>query len=171
MRDVTYWVKTLDLRPHPEGGFFRRTYCSPLPVQSSAGQSRDRRMSSAIYYLLQAGERSSLHRIDSDEMWHFYAGSPLSLHIIGEKGEYSRMNLGPDPEKGMRFQALTPAGSWFGALVDDPAPDAFSLVGCTVTPEFVPWGFELADADRLVRMFPQHEQIIRMLAGPKPFAG
>jgi predicted cupin superfamily sugar epimerase len=111
----------LDLAPHPEGGRFRETF-------RDAG-------SSAIYFLLAAGEASRWHRVDKAELWHWYAGAPLELRI-----DRSVKRLGPDLALGERPQAAVPAGAWQGAR----SLGAWTLVGCTVAPPFDFAGFELA---------------------------
>ena len=87
--NAAYWIETLDLRPHPEGGYFRRVYTAANsidPAALPAGYRGPRPVASAIYYLLEGAEFSSLHRLKSDEIWHFYTGSPLTVHII-DKGK------------------------------------------------------------------------------------
>jgi predicted cupin superfamily sugar epimerase len=125
-------VKRLDLKPHPEGGFYRETF------RDSAGPS-GRAHSTAIYYLLRAGEISRWHRVDAAEIWHWYAGGPLELSIRGDGG-LERVVLGPDLATGMRPQAVVPAQSWQSARV----LGAYTLAGCTVAPGFEFSGFEIA---------------------------
>jgi uncharacterized protein len=123
----------LDLSPHPEGGRFRETW----RAQTGAGQ---RAAGTAIYYLLAAGERAAWHRIDADELWHFYAGDPLRL-VVAEPGRPPTTHeLGPDVAAGHRPQAVVPAGAWQSAWPLGP----WALVGCTVSPAFEMSGFELA---------------------------
>ena len=162
--NAQYWIDHLELAPHPEGGFFRETYRSPGIIESCAlpdGFSGARAFSTAIYFLLRSHERSAFHRIASDELWHFHMGSPLTVHCIHPGGEHARILLGPDPDAGQVFQAIVPAGVWFGATVDDPG--AFSLVGCTVAPGFDFTDFQLASRDDLLAQYPQHRAIIESL--------
>jgi predicted cupin superfamily sugar epimerase len=118
-------------------------------------------MSTAIYFLLESHHISALHRIQSDEVWHFYDGGPLDVFVIEPNGELRIIRLGRDMAAGEVFQAVVPAGCWFGSK---PAPgSAFSLVGCTVAPGFDFTDFELADQSTLIAQFPEHEAVIRQL--------
>lgn len=125
-------IRLLGLRPHPEGGHFVETFRDPAPQGARAH-------STAIYYLLAAGERSAWHRIDAAEIWHFYAGEPLALSIAdGKKVQAHR--LGIDLAGGERPQIVVPAGTWQSAR----PLGAWALVGCTVAPGFEFAGFEMA---------------------------
>lgn len=126
-------VNWLDLKQHPEGGFYRETF------RDSAGPS-GRSHSTAIYYLLRAGQISRRHRVDAAEIWHWYAGDALELSI-GQDGGVQRVVLGPDLERGMRPQAVVPAQSWQSAR----SLGAYTLAGCTVAPGFEFSGFEIAN--------------------------
>ena len=88
-RDAAYWIRHLELLPHPEGGYYRQTYRSGLLLPRPAlphGFSGDRAASTAIYFLLEEHNFSAFHRLRSDEMWHFYVGSPLVVNVIGADG-------------------------------------------------------------------------------------
>ena len=112
-----------------EGGFFRRIYESELV------DSHGRRSCASIYYLLSAPDFSCFHRIDCDEIWHFYGGDPLILYQILPGGELVKQILGnPVVNGGMSAFALIQKGTWFAAEVSTPA--GFSLLGCTTIPEF-----------------------------------
>ncbi|MFL9995718.1 cupin domain-containing protein [Paraburkholderia sediminicola] len=157
-------IRRFDLKPHPEGGFFSETYRSAESVRRDDGSTQTRSASTAIYYLLCDGAHSAWHRIKSDEVWHFYAGEPLNVHVLDEAGSLITHKLGntlthPDAV----FQAVVPAGLWFAAECADPA--TFALVGCTVAPGFEFSEFELADVDALKVQFPQHAASIERL-GP-----
>lgn len=121
-------IEQLALAPHPEGGHFVETFRDPRAVDG-------RSVGTAIYYLLQEGERSHWHRVDAAEIWHFYAGAPLKLRIGKDV-----ITLGPDILAGERPQAVVPAGAWQSA----ESTGAWSLVGCTVSPGFEFSGFEMA---------------------------
>jgi len=97
--------------------------------RSAAEFVGERAFSTLIYFLLPGMEYSALHRIRSDEVWHFYSGSSLTIHVIDADGGYAPLQFGSDS-----FQAVVPAGCWFGATVDDP--DSYALVGCTMAPGF-----------------------------------
>jgi len=129
-------VRLLDLRPHPEGGHYRETF------RDRAHEAGGRSHSTAIYFLLQAGERSHWHRIDAVEIWHWYAGALLALQIT-EGASITTTRLGPDFTNGERPQAVVPAGAWQAA----ESLGAWTLVGCTVAPGFDFAKFELAPKD------------------------
>ncbi|MDH3999499.1 MAG: cupin domain-containing protein [Desulfuromonadales bacterium] len=165
-------ISELDLQPHPEGGWFRETYRAAETIPASAlpprfGEQRD--CATAIYFLLSSQSFSALHRIKSDEIWHFYSGAALTVHVIHPDGRYQPIRLGADLTKSERFQAVVPHGCWFGATVDTSAdagvdaPGAYSLVGCTVAPGFDFIDFEMADGASLSQQFPQHAAIISRL--------
>jgi len=154
------FIRGLELVRHPEGGWFRETYRSSETVPAETLPERftgSRAFSTAIYFLLEAGDKSALHRIKSDEVWHFYAGSGLLVHCIFPDGSYQALRLGPNPAAGERFQAVVPVGCWFGAEL---AEEGFALVGCTVSPGFDFSDFELAEAEQLCNRYPQHTELI-----------
>lgn len=157
-------VKLLQLQPHPEGGFYKETYRSTDSIPSQALPANfkgDRAYSTAIYFLLQQGDYSAFHKIESDECWHFYEGGTLLIHIIDQQGTYSCIRLGKKISEGEVFQHVVPARSWFAS---EPAPGvAFSLVGCTVSPGFDFADFEMANKQTLPTQFPQHLAIINRL--------
>ncbi|MCA1326455.1 cupin domain-containing protein [Herbaspirillum sp. alder98] len=160
--DPTELITRLALLPHPEGGHFRETFRSQQTVARS-GDGANRSASTAIYYLLRSGERSTWHRIKSDEVWHFYDGSPLHVHVLQQNGELGVLRLGnPLLHEGATFQAVVPAGAWFAAECADP--HTHSLVGCTVAPGFEFAEFEIADRHILLQTWPQHAAIIERLA-------
>lgn len=154
------FITTLELVRHPEGGWFRETYRSGETVPAQALPERftgSRVFSTAIYFLLEAGDISALHRIRSDEVWHFYAGSALLIHCIFPDGGYQALRLGANLAAGERFQMVVPAGCWFGAEL---AEEGFALVGCTVSPGFDFADFEMADQQQLTETYPQHAELI-----------
>jgi len=163
-KDAQYWIHHLGLSPHPEGGYYRVTYKSDLTIVRSALPSSyqgDRSASTAIYFLLDEGNFSAFHRIASDEVWHFYAGSSLVVYVIDPEGNYSELHLGSD--EGEEFQAVVKAGCWFASRVRDAA--GFALVGCTVAPGFDFADFELGVRWELIRAFPAHRKLIEELTG------
>lgn len=160
-------IRGLSLRPHPEGGYFREVYRSRESIEGDALPRRfkgSRSFSTGIYFLLTADTFSALHRIASDEVWHFYAGQPLDIEILHPDGRHETIPLGNDPASGRMFQAMAPAGCWFGARLADGAPaDGFTLVGCTVAPGFDFQDFEMGDRERLLAAFPRHRELILQL--------
>jgi uncharacterized protein len=126
-------IRQLGLAPHPEGGHYRETF------RDAATDGSGRPASTAIYFLLAAGEMSRWHRVDAAEAWHWHAGAPLALTIAGEGGR-REARLGADLAAGERPQAVVPAGAWQQAA----SLGAWTLVGCTVAPGFRFAGFELA---------------------------
>jgi len=126
-----------------------------------SGFKGPRSASTAIYFLLEPGMFSAFHRIQSDELWHFYAGDPLLVHVIDEDGEYSQIQLGPSHDAGEVFQANVAAGCWFAAELK-PGGE-FALVGCTVAPGFDFADFEIASRARLAGTYPRHSELIHRL--------
>lgn len=129
-------IRLLELQPHPEGGHFRETY---RDVAGDGGRGA----STAIYYLLKAGEQSHWHRVDAAETWHWYAGAPLVLSISPNGHDVSAHHLGTSFATGQRPQIVVPKGAWQAAT----SLGAWTLVGCTVAPAFEFAGFEMAPPD------------------------
>lgn len=154
-------IRQFDLVSHPEGGWFVETYRSADRVRRQPSND-ERSASTAIYYLLSDGAYSAWHRIASDEMWHFYAGQPLIVHVIGSDGLLASHRLGNALlAEAAQFQVLVPGGSWFAAELADPS--AYAFVGCTVAPGFEFSEFELGDVSALLDQYPQHQEIIHRL--------
>lgn len=127
-------IKALAMQPHPEGGWYTETY------RDEHGGERGH--STAIYYLLEAGDRSHWHRVlDAAEVWHYYAGAPLLLSLSQTGTGITEITLGPDVIAGERPQGVVPAGWWQSAR----STGAFTLVGCTVAPGFTFSTFEMAE--------------------------
>ena len=160
--DAATLVNHFDLVPHPEGGFYRETYRSAAMLPASlpgSGINGPRNVSTAILFLLRAGEYSHLHRIRQDEIWHFHLGGALRLALISPAGEASEVRIGPDVLAGEQVQFTVPGGFWFGAT---PAPGVpFTLVGCTVAPGFEFADFELGQRDELLCRFPSAGACVR----------
>lgn len=164
---ASFWINHLGLQPHPEGGYFSETYRSAETLAAGALPSRfsgTRSLGTAIYFLLENGQTSAFHRIQADEIWHFYAGNPLHVAVIDAWGHLQTLRLGPDAQAGEAFQAVVPAGHWFGSYLPDS--EGYALVGCTVAPGFDFADFELATQDQLLALFPQHHKIIGRLTPP-----
>lgn len=167
MNNAEYWIAKLGLEKHPEGGYYKEVYRSAesiasgnLPERYSGGA---RNHATSIYFLITGKEFSAFHRIKSNELFHFYAGSPLDIHMITEAGKYSMVTLGSDAESGEVFQHAVPRGVWFSAesLGGD---DVYSLVGCTVAPGFDFSDFELGKRIELLRRYPAQAEVIKRLA-------
>ena len=126
-------IAALGLAPHPEGGWFRETF-------RDEAEANGRSHGTAIYYLLKAGEASHWHRVDAAEIWHWYTGDTLALHLSSDGKTSTTHHLGPDFATGARPQLVVPTGVWQAA---EPL-GAFTLVGCTVAPGFDFAGFEMA---------------------------
>jgi uncharacterized protein len=152
-----YWIKKLNLQKHPEGGYFAETYNSEEFVSLPEFQG-PRHVCTAIYYLLVGDQFSSFHIMKSDELWHYYAGSSLTLYIIEVDGRLNKIRLGENSENGETFQAVVKSGRWFAASVNDLS--SYSLVGCTVSPGFDYQDWKLGDMETLVKLYPQHKSII-----------
>jgi len=161
---VQQLITIFHLIPHPEGGYYKETYRSAETVAQEAMPARfpgDRHFSTAIYFLLEQGDFSAFHRIKSDECWHFYAGEILNIYMIHSNGTLETIRLGNDIAGGQHFQYIVPAGCWFAS---EPAKESnFSFVGCTVSPGFDFADFEMANADELVKYYPQHVELIKRL--------
>jgi hypothetical protein len=129
-------IAALGMQPHPEGGWYVQTFRDD--------QGGGRGHSTAIYYLLQAGQRSHWHRVrDAAEIWHHYAGAPLALHRSADGKASETLVLGTELAKGERPQAIVPADWWQAA----ESLGEFTLVGCTVAPGFEFSSFEMAAPD------------------------
>lgn len=169
--EAAYWIQSLQLEPHPEGGYYRETYHSPIWMDDDSTRSTygdKRRSATSIYFLLEAGDVSHFHRLKSDELWYFHAGDPLDVHTIDPAGAYRCHGLGLALDDGQAPQLLVPRGTIFGS---SPRPvnvnrAGYSLVSCMVTPGFDFHDFELFHLDELLRQYPRHEQVIRRLTLP-----
>lgn len=161
---INQLIQRYNLQQHPEGGWYRQTYKSNEQISAESLPQRfgaNRAFSTAIYFLLEQGDFSAFHRIKSDECWHFYAGDPLLIYVIHLNGDLRIIPLGNDFEKGQSFQYVVPANCWFASR---PAPEGeFCFVGCTVSPGFEFEDFELAKANELSALFPQHKETIKEL--------
>lgn len=163
-RTAADWIARLQLLPHPEGGWYRETYRAAESVAASALPPRfgaPRSHATAIYFLLEAGAVSRLHRIKSDEVWHFYAGDTLVLSAIAPDGRLISHRLGPASDPAALPQAVVPAGAWYGASLMPGG--AWALTGGTVAPGFDFADFELAERGALLAAFPQHRALIERL--------
>lgn len=161
---ATTLINALGLVRHPEGGWYRETYRSAGQIPGSAlpacfdGQ---RSWCTAIYFMLEQGDCSALHRIKSDELWFFHGGATLTIHLLAADGSHAKIRLGTDIATGEVFQAMVPAGTWFGAEISGAGE--YALVSCTVAPGFAFADFEMGDRNRLLQQYPEHEAVITRL--------
>jgi len=144
-------VAQLELKPHPEGGYFAETFRSGIGVVAPWAT---RSALTSIYYLLSAANFSAFHSVRSDEIWHHYRGAPVAIEVIDADGCHQQVVIG-DPN---RWQAAIGAGSWFAAHVRDP--NAYALVGCDVAPGFAFEDFRLGTREELTTSFPQHRALV-----------
>jgi hypothetical protein len=162
--NAEYWIEKLNMAEHPEGGYFASAYRSPEQVRRDCLPSRfpgDRPAVSCIYYLLKKEQFSAFHRLKSVEIWNFYTGSSLILHILDGQGNLLERKLGINIGEGELPQTVIEPGCWFGAIID--GPQEFSLIGCTVVPGFDYEDFEIAGRKDLVACYPRHRAIIERL--------
>lgn len=157
MTRVQELIEALALQPHPEGGYYRETYRSEGVVNAYGGE---RNHSTCIYFLLTADRPSHFHRIRQDELWHFYDGETILLHVISPNGEYTLHRIGRDFSAGEVPQCVVPGGSWFASEVEK----AWALAGCTVSPGFDFDDFQMASRAELLALYPQCAHVITRLA-------
>lgn len=155
------YIERWDMEPHPEGGYFCRSYESDLTLSGTDLPDRfsgERRAGSSILYLLTASEPSRFHRLSADEMWHFYEGDPVTIHMLSEAGHQTE-KLGSPTDSTLTPQLMIPHNTWFGAEVET----GYALVGCTVWPEFRFDDYREASASELRTSFPDHGKLIDRL--------
>ena len=161
-KKAQYLRERLDLSELPgEGGYYKETYRSDKTIILPSETDGERSISTSIYYLLDGTQFSAFHRLKSDEIWHFYIGSSITLYIINKMENLSEVKLGSNIEKGELFQIQVRAESWFAATVNDIS--SYALIGCTVSPGFDYLDFELGDRKKLIERYPQHKSIIEKL--------
>lgn len=149
-------IETLQLMPHPEGGWYRETYRSEETMTTKNGAKRN--VCTAIYFLLEGKDKSHFHRIESDETWFFQSGEALEIVMI-EGGELRTVLLGNNLSKGEMPQFTVPARTWFAAKIKSGT--GYSLVSCTVVPGFDFLDFELAEREKLSNEFSELKEVIR----------
>lgn len=146
-------IDNLGLVPHPEGGFFKRVFCS----ENKSGDGKY--LMSSIYYLLEKDDFSAFHRLCSVEVWFFHIGEPINIYLLNKNGKLETHSL--SSQIGDKFQLAIEPDTWFAA--DIPSKKGFSLLSCAVSPEFSFTNFELAKREDLIEKFPQHKSIINRL--------
>ncbi len=165
MQKAEFWIESLQLAPHPEGGYYRENYRSKgsYPFSDDTPFNGPRTYATAIHYLLQGNDCSKLHKIHSDELWFFHAGHPLKVHIFPEVGKASNFTLGLTPDRGQVVQGVVPRDSWFGASLATPEDEHYALVSCVVAPGFDFRDFAFANKNTMLQKFPRHTEIIERL--------
>lgn len=164
MKLTNLWITKLNLRPHPEGGFYKETYKSNEILSKAVLPGRfsgDRAFSTSIYFFLEKNDFSAFHRIKQDELWHFYDGTSLVIHIIDVDSIYFVRKLGLNIEKGEQPQVIVKAGCFFAVEILDK--ESYCLTGCTVAPGFDFDDFEMPSRNDLIELFPLHEKVITQL--------
>ena len=162
--NAQYWIEKLNLTEHPEGGFFAPAFRASEQISRGGLPDRfagNRAIASSIYYLLKKGQFSTFHRLKSVEIWNFFEGDPLTIHVLDQLGALTEKRLGRDFDKGERFQVAIEAGDWFAA--EQRGPGDFTLVGCTVAPGFEYEDMEIAGRVELLANYPQYKAIIERL--------
>jgi len=164
MKSVQEWVSLLGLTEHPEGGFYREVYRSSGSIAGDtldgSGFTGSRNYATSIYFLLPSEHRSVFHRIKSDEVWYYHAGSSLSIYVL-RNDKLDIMRLGPHPELGEHLQHVVPANCWFGSKPDQP--HSYTLCSCNVAPGFDFHDFEIAERKLLLDAYPTFKKEIEML--------
>ena len=161
-------IRHFDLKPLPvEGGYYRVTYTGDLRLPASVlppSIRSDRPAKSVIYYLLTADTMSCLHRLEIDEMWHFYLGDSVDLYVFGTEDDYTKIELGHDLLIGQTVQAVVPAQSWFGARLQNGG--SWALMACTLAPAYSEEDFSLPDDAQfasLLARYPAQQHILQEL--------
>lgn len=159
-----YYIDKLKLEKHPEGGYFNEIYRSGEIFTASVLPKRyngDRVFSTSIYFLLEGRDISAFHKLQSDEIWHFYDGSAIKIYIITPERKLEERVLGNDLNNNESLQIAINKNSWFGAELADRS--SYSLIGCTVSPGFDFQDFEIGKRERLLEEFPEFSTTILRL--------
>lgn len=151
--NATTWIDHLELRPHPEGGYYKEIYRSLHSADGSKASI------SSIYYLLEDDNISAFHRLKSPEVWYYHTGYPLMLYVIHPDGKLESHLMSAEPS-GKQQVAIEP-GCWFAAEI--PSHFGYTLVSCAVAPAFTFDDFEMGHLDALLKLYPQHEELLRRL--------
>lgn len=157
-------INLLQLAPLPhEGGYFKVTYQSEIEVPAEhlpARYGRNMPLGSAIYYLLTADNFSAMHRLESDELYHFYYGDPVELLLLSGNGQGQIVTLGTAFDRGMRPQVLVPKDIWQGSILHAKRSFGYALVGTTMMPAYHDEGFELGERGALQAAYPAWTEAI-----------
>jgi predicted cupin superfamily sugar epimerase len=156
------YIKKLNLKKHPEGGYYKEVYRSGELILGEHLPNRfktSRNFSTSIYFLLVGKQFSAFHLLQSDELWHFYDGNDMIIHIINQKGKLSKRKIGRGED--CKFQITIEKNNWFAAEIKNKK--SFALVGCTVSPGFEYNDFVIGKREELVNQFPKHKKLIEKL--------
>jgi predicted cupin superfamily sugar epimerase len=156
MQDINAVIETLQLEPHPEGGFYREMHRARSLVKEANGSTKN--AYSSIYYLLSGKDFSAWHRIQSDETWFFHLGCDIAIHYFGAQNALNTVQIGLES---MQFQVTIPAGTWFAAK--PVRADAFCLVSCVVGPAFTFTEFEMGQQQTLLDCYGTSEKRINAI--------
>lgn len=152
-------IAALNLRPHPvEGGYFRETYRCPDTLDGPRGK---RSLGTAIYYLLTPNSVSALHRLPTDEIYHFYLGDPIRMLQLEPNGTSRTIEIGSEVLAGRQPQLVVPGGVWQGSHLIDGG--RFALLGATMAPGFDYADYEAGRREALARQFPEWTELIHRL--------
>jgi len=169
---AAYWIKKLDLTPLPEeGGLYKENYRSDMTFKQESlpnTYAGDRTAITDIYYLLQGDMFSAFHKLKSDEIWHYHAGSALRVHCINPSGNYHVETLGTNLEDDEKLRVTLPRGVWFAAELQNKAKENYALVSCVVAPGFEFADFELGNRATLTELYPDYAEIIHKLTRNQP---
>lgn len=147
------YVRLLNMKPHPEGGYFVETFLSEDFIKKTP-------LYSSIIFLLHTGEVSHFHRLKEDELWYYHDGESIEIVEITDDGKLITTSLGKNIQNGEKLQHLVKKGSIFGSIMKKPG---FSIVGCMVSPAFSYEHFELFSRKELLLKYPQYQEIIKEL--------
>lgn len=148
------------LKPHPEGGYFSESYRSAEYISNKELPDRfngSRNFMTHIFYMLIENDFSKFHKLAADELWHFYEGSQVILHLIDHIGDYKKILLGNDENS--NYCIIVPRGVWFAAEIMNK--QSFALVGCTISPGFEYSDIEFGNREILLEHYPEHIYIIK----------
>ncbi|MHC4132413.1 MAG: cupin domain-containing protein [Planctomycetota bacterium] len=162
-------IEFFNMKPLPkEGGFYTETYRADVTLPVTCLPERytgNRCLSTAILYLLTPNTFSALHRLKTDEVFHFYLGDPITMLQLRADGNSDVATLGKDIVKGQRIQAIVPAGTWQGMYLNDGGK--YALLGTTMAPGFEYEDFEIARPEKLIAQYPHYRQLIFKLSNPE----
>jgi uncharacterized protein len=162
-------VQKLDLKPLPqEGGYYRETYRANVSSFCNENFNRNKEYSTAIFYLITAKSFSALHRVPQDEVFHFYAGSPVEMLQLQSNGGYKIIEIGSDIMSAQSPQVLAPKNIWQGTRLKNPSSDGWALLGTTVAPAFEFQDFELGSRQKLSQEYPSIVELIEKFTHVEP---